>query len=101
MYNINNLYEFETIDEVDNFLRENIGVWQDNNEFDNFLDEIYSGYTIFNTTYSPSRILYSVDKDTYDIVYNEWLTNMIDDYMTLLERDGSVTINDYVITEHS
>lgn len=93
MYSINNLYEFETIDEVDSFLRENIGVWLPDDDFDRFINDTNDKISIFDVEYDPALVFYKVDEDSYNIAYNEYINNAIELITNTLEEAEDGYIN--------
>lgn len=99
MYDINNgEYKVSSTDDVYSFLLENVGVWMDNDEFDQFLDDTYDSIELFGSNYAPSEVYQKVDPVAYDIANTQYIKSVITDYINNLKSRGNVNIrNQYQI----
>lgn len=99
MYDINNgEYKVSSTDDVYSFLLENVDVWMDNDEFDQFLDDTYDDIGLFGSSYAPSEVYQKVDPIAYNIANDEYIKSVITDYINSLKSRGNVNIrNQYQI----
>lgn len=99
MYDINNgEYKVLSTDDVYSFLLENVGVWMDNDEFDQFLDDTYDNIELFGSNYAPSEVYQKVDPVAYDIANTQYIKSVVTDYIDSLKSRGNVNVrNKYQI----
>lgn len=101
MYIVNNgEYKLNDLDDVKDFLEKNVLDWFNDEEFDEFLDEDYDDIQILGVSYDMSHVLKNVDELFYEIAKNEYIKEIIKDYIDTLENYDEVNVRDkYKITK--
>lgn len=103
MYYVNDKYELKSLKDVESFLRENVGVWSDIDDFNAYIDKTYGNFSVFNVSYSASETFKSVDEESYYVAYDAYIDDIIERFIHFLDLSGAGEANslgEYIITKN-
>lgn len=96
----NNEQEFGNIGDVQEFLEDHAEEFAGKSAFDEFLDDTNENIKVLGEEYSPSHVLFAVDKVVYDLNHGYYQQEIINDAISELDSTDDVTIGDYHITSN-
>ena len=94
-YLIDDTEQFETVEEVAQFIIDNL----DDEVYDNMLDECYEEVTFGTLSYCPSIALYRLDPIAYNCGRSDYYDSLYSDIVYELERYGGGSFYGFDVEE--